>query len=187
VRVDAEARFRALFTDAFPALRRYAHHRGLSASDADDLLAEVFTVAWRRIDDVPSDALPWLFAVARNVRRNQRRADARRARMLARLPPPDPELPVEPDAPAERARIGRALAALDAADRELLVLIAWDDLTPAQAAGALGWSPGSTRVRLHRARRRFAERLGALETRGDGRTQPVRDRVALPEVPDARS
>lgn len=95
--MDAEARFRALFLDTYAALRRYARHRGLSPADSDDLVADVFTIAWRRIDDVPEDATPWLFGVARNVLRNLRRGELRATRMFARLPRPEIEHPVEPD------------------------------------------------------------------------------------------
>jgi RNA polymerase sigma factor (sigma-70 family) len=185
--VDAEARFRALFTDSYSALRRYAHHRGLSPADSEDLVAEVFTIAWRRIDDIPGDAVPWLFAVARNVLRNARRAERRRARMLARLPLPEIQLPPEPDRGHDVDLVRAALASLDHRDRELLVLVAWDGLTPQQAAAALGWKPGATRVRLHRARNRLTASLEAAETKPTPRTDTHRDRAARPEVPDART
>ncbi len=185
--MDAEAQFRALFTDSYSALRRYAHHRGLSPADSEDLVAEVFTIAWRRIDDVPADAVPWLFAVARNVLRNTRRAERRRARMLARLPPPEIQLPPEPDRRREIDLVRGALDSLDARDRELLVLIAWDGLMPQQAASALGWTPGATRVRLHRARNRLAAVLASTETPSTLRTGTHRERAAQPEVPDART
>ena len=71
--MDAATRFRALFEAHYPRVRRFAHHRALVGADADDLVAEVFTVAWRRLDDVPADdALPWLLAVAgTDTTRNQ--------------------------------------------------------------------------------------------------------------------
>ena len=85
--MDTEARFRKLFDEAYPALRRYAHHRGLSGADADDLVADVLGVAWRRLDDVPADdAIPWLLAVARNHWRNRLRAGRRRLQLLHRPP-----------------------------------------------------------------------------------------------------
>jgi RNA polymerase sigma factor (sigma-70 family) len=184
--VDAEARFRALFEETYSALRRYAHYRGLTPSDSDDLVAEVFMIAWRRVDEIPADATPWLFAVARNVLRNTRRADTRRARMHARLPRPDVELPHEPEPIVEIDRVRAALALLPEQDRELLVLVAWDECTPQQAAAVLGWSPGATRVRLHRARRRLADLLDTDETTARPRTRTPRDRHTEREVPDAR-
>jgi RNA polymerase sigma factor (sigma-70 family) len=187
--VDAEARFRALFVETYAALRRYARHRGFSPTDSDDLVAEVFTIAWRRIDDVPEDATPWLFGVARNVSRNLRRGELRAARMLARLPRPEIQHPVEPDESADSEVIRNALASLDERDRELLVLVAWDGLTPQQAATALGSTAGATRVRLHRARARFAAALtngeltAVVETPRVERTGIHRERVRG-EVPD---
>jgi len=84
--MDSEARFRAIFHVAYPALGRYVHNRGLWGADADDLVAETLEIAWRRLDQVPEDdPLPWLFAVARNLLRNKRRSEGRRALLLARL------------------------------------------------------------------------------------------------------
>ena len=78
--MDRAARFRALYARAYAPLRRWAHHRGITGADADDLVAEVLTIAWRRFDDIPADAvIPWLYGVARNVARNHRRGVRRRA------------------------------------------------------------------------------------------------------------
>src|SRR3954454_9333069 len=66
-----EARFNGLFDAHYSAVRAYAWRR--DPSNADDVVAETFLVAWRRLDDVPADALPWLIGVARNVRLNARR------------------------------------------------------------------------------------------------------------------
>jgi len=152
--MDTEARFRALFEAHYARVRRYAHHRGIAGADADDLVADVFTVAWRRIDDVPGgDALPWLLAVAGNVRRNRARSARRFRAVLRRLPAPEPAPP--PPDPADPA-LADALAALDPDDRELLRLVAWDGLTSRQLAAVLGCPDGTARSRLHRARRRLA-------------------------------
>lgn len=160
--MDAGSRYRALFDEAYPALRRYAHHRGLSSADADDLVAEVLTIAWRRLDAVPlDDPIPWLFAVARNVWRNHTRSLRRHSRMLDRLLPPLEQLPDEPTDGIEVARVRSAFTSLDDADREVLVLVAWDELTSQQLAVVLECSPGAARVRLHRARSRLADALAA--------------------------
>jgi len=185
--MNADARFRALFNEMYPALRRYAHHRGLSPSDSDDLVAEVFTVVWRRIDEVPADSTPWMFAVARNVLRNTRRSEVRRIRMITRLPRLEPQLPPDPTPDHDVDRVRSALASLDPRDRELLMLVAWDELTPGQAATALGWPAGATRVRLHRARKRLAAILAASETQPSPRTDTDRHRDAEREVPDAHT
>jgi RNA polymerase sigma-70 factor (ECF subfamily) len=158
--MNAETRFRALFDTAYPALRRYARARGLEAADADDLVAEVLTIAWRRLDDVPSDdPLPWLFATARNVWRNNLRSARRRAELTARAPaataaaaPPEPGV-------YSVADILAALATLTDDDQEILRLAAWDGLTTAQLARTFSCNEGTARVRLHRARQRLAQSL----------------------------
>jgi RNA polymerase sigma-70 factor (ECF subfamily) len=189
--MDAETRFATLFAEVYPALQRYARYRGLRGADADDLVAETLTVAWRRLDDVPDDdPIPWLFAVARNLWRNDRRRDGRRRRIAA-------ELPIElasagrdaapPDEPASltETRIGRALAHLSDADQEVLRLVVWDGLTAAQAGVVLGRRAGAVRVRLHRARNRLAQVLGAAETplppaTGPGHDDPDKETVDGP-------
>lgn len=157
--MNADERFRALFREAYPALQRYAHHRGLVGADADDLVADVLTVAWRRLDQVPADdPIPWLFAVARNVWRNGLRSGRRRLALLGRLPRPA----VVPPPPEPPGHVRAALATLGDEDQELLRLVAWDDLTPSQIAVVLGCSPGAARVRIHRARTRLAAALGQV-------------------------
>jgi RNA polymerase sigma factor (sigma-70 family) len=181
--VDAESRFRALFNVAYPALRRYARNRGLTGADAEDLVAGTLEVAWRRLDDVPADdPMPWLYVVARNLLRNKTRKDTRRGEILARTPPPVPP----PTDPADLApnELRTALAALSEDDQEVLRLIAWDGLTPAQAAVVLGCSAIAVRSRLHRARNRLADRLG-LDPRVQRSEQPRHvqgDNLNLKEV-----
>ncbi len=144
-----------LYADHAAAVRAYALRR-TDPTTADDVCAEVWSTAWRRIDDVPRDALPWLFGVARRVLANERRGLRRRGALRDRLasalsaghaPPPD--------IPSDR-RLARALARLRPADREVLLLVAWEELSPERAATALGVQPGAFAVRLHRARRRLA-------------------------------
>lgn len=149
-------RFEGLFRAHYPAVRRYAYHRAITGGDADDLVAETFLIAWRRLDVVPDDdALPWLLAVAANVQRNHARSRRRYLHLVDRVPPPEaapPPLEPSDNAPAIRA----ALAALTPSDREILLLVAWDGMTPHQAATVLGTNAGAARLRLHRARKRFA-------------------------------
>ncbi|KUM67080.1 RNA polymerase [Streptomyces curacoi] len=123
---------------------------------ADEVVNETFTVAWRRLDDVPEPPLPWLLVVARNILRDSIRAEARRASFAAEVmswaQPAEADIAEEV---SERSALLKALATLPEDDRELLILAAWQGLTPAQAAVVVGCSPLTLRVRLHRARRRL--------------------------------
>nr|MDQ6926882.1 sigma-70 family RNA polymerase sigma factor [Candidatus Eremiobacteraeota bacterium] len=153
-----------MFEQTYPAVVRYARHRGLSGHDLEDLVAGTYEVAWRRFDVVPGgdQALPWLFAVALNHLRNHRRRVIRDRSLLGRLRAPEPvPAPSEPTSLSWR-NIRAGLEQLSADDRELLLLIAWDGLGPAEAAAVLGVSAAAVRTRLHRARARFADAL-ALE------------------------
>lgn len=145
--------------------RLWANHRvAVSAyllrrtdpDSAQDALSDTFAVAWRRIGEIPPDALPWLIGVARRCLANQRRGQRRRGALHQRLTagaaattPDHAAVVVAHDAALT------ALASLRAADRELLMMIAWDGLTAHQAATALGISGPRLAVRLHRARRRL--------------------------------
>jgi RNA polymerase sigma factor (sigma-70 family) len=175
--MDDEARFRELFEATYGVVRRYAYHCGATDGAADDVVAQTFLVAWRRLGAVPrDDPVPWPLAVARNVWRNERRGGRRRLALVRRLPAPRPEPPPAEPADGEgMPAVHAALASLDAGDQEILRLVAWDDLTPAQAATVLGCSPGAARLRLHRARRRLAAEL-AKRSSADGQIgseQPI--------------
>src|ERR1700748_1514550 len=86
-RIDVErrARFDDVFDQHYAAVRAYVARRSPTAGIVDDVVAETFLVAWRRTDDVPTDVLPWLRAVARRVLANQRRGEARRGALLRLL------------------------------------------------------------------------------------------------------
>jgi RNA polymerase sigma-70 factor (ECF subfamily) len=123
--------------------------------DGEDAVAEVFLVAWRRLDDIPSGAgaRAWLYAVARNVLANQARASARRERLSEKL---DAEqVAYETDDDPLTARVHHALAALAPRDREVLLLSEWEGLTPSEIARVIRCPVVTARGRLHRARRRF--------------------------------
>jgi RNA polymerase sigma factor (sigma-70 family) len=125
---------------------------------ADDLLGEVWARAFAGragFDVAHPDARPWLYGIARNVLRAHWRT-ARSADHLAGRPAEDPWDDVIDrldSAAAVRAReLAGAVRALPAEEREVLLLVAWEQLTPAQAAAALGIPQGTARSRLHRAR-----------------------------------
>ncbi|TDD79895.1 sigma-70 family RNA polymerase sigma factor [Actinomadura darangshiensis] len=140
---------------------------------ADEVVSETFAVAWRRLADVPDPPLPWLLGVARNVLRDGHRAQVRRESFAAELGrwAPRPATDIAEDV-AERLAVLRAMAALPEGDREILILIAWQGLTPRDAAKVVGCSPAALRVRLHRARRRLL-RAAEAET-PDGQAEGAR-------------
>lgn len=169
---DRRRRFEDLYDRHVAVVAAYLLRR-TDPTTADDVLAETMLVAWRRLDDVPADAAPWLIAIARRQLANARRGTRRRASLaerLAREPAPAGDTP----APADPA-VAAALAALSPADREILRLLAWDDLEGDEIARVLGCSRATVRVRLHRARRRFiaaleAERAAPVATSPEPRT-----------------
>ena len=152
-RRSAEERFHTVFAH-LGAVTSYARRRG--SKDADALAAEVMTIAWRRLADVPrDDALPWLYATARNLVLAEARLSA-----PAGASAHEPERVAATTEPPELdPALAQALRSLSALDRETLLLVAWEDLTPSQAAKALGINPAAFRVRLLRARRRLRASL----------------------------
>lgn len=120
---------------------------------AEDALSETFLVAWRRLDEVPDNALPWLYGVARHALANQVRAEARRAALVQRVA--DHQSRDTPGVGEDTPWISAAMEQLSAADREVLRLDAWEELSPREAAQVLGCLPATYTVRLHRARARL--------------------------------
>lgn len=159
-------RFELQFNTHLHAIMRYAQRR-LAGNDAVwDVVAETFTVAWRRRAAGPTDqdeVLPWLYAIAANVVRNTRRAQLRRGQVALRsllIPDVATDGHQEIDARLDAARmLSRALAQLPEDDQEILRLVAWEDLDLAEAAGVLGISYGAAKLRLHRARGRLRQLL----------------------------
>jgi RNA polymerase sigma-70 factor (ECF subfamily) len=120
---------------------------------ADDVVSDTFLVAWRRLEAVPADPLPWLLGVARNVVQERHRDAARQLRLRSQA-----SAEVEGDvaeAVTDRAATLAALDALRPADREILTLVGWHGLSAGEAAQVLGCATATFLVRLHRARRRF--------------------------------
>jgi DNA-directed RNA polymerase specialized sigma24 family protein len=148
-----EARFRGIFGH-LGAVTAYAARRG--SRDPEGVAAEVMTIAWRRLDVVPGDdPLPWLLATARNVVYAEARSRRRTQLELHSETAPAPDIrTLDPGVDA-------ALRSLRQSDREALLLVAWEDLSPSQAARAVGITPAAFRVRLFRARRRLRAALGA--------------------------
>jgi RNA polymerase sigma factor (sigma-70 family) len=163
----AKVRFGKLYREQGRAVLAYALRRVEDREDAADVVAETFLVAWRRLEEIPigSRERLWLYAVARRVTANLRRAEGRRTRLAERLAE---SLRSEPIADAARdgeaAAMLRAMRSLGEEDRELLLLVFWEELTPGQAAKVLGISAIAARSRLHRARRRLRALMADRES-----------------------
>lgn len=159
-------RFEALFREHYPAVRAYAHRRA-SHDVAQDSVGQVFLVAWRRFDEVPEDALPWLYATCRRTLANERRSGRRAAAVAVRMAAePAGEQRDPADLVGEVALIRTALDCLGERQREAIMLTAWDGLSAERAARAAGCSQGAFAVRLHRARRRLERELARIEEEG---------------------
>lgn len=155
-----------LYAEHADRVLAYARRR-VDPQDAPDVVAETFLAAWRRREAIPTDALPWLYAVARNVISNSRRAERRRDALHGRLAVvrtgdgEDPVARVD-----DHTVVISALRQLPPMEREALMLVTWEDLEPHRAAAALGCSAAALRVRLHRGRRKLRSLLdgGAKRT-----------------------
>ena len=166
---DAEQRFRDLYERHYADLYRYVARR-LVDVEASDVVAEVFLVAWRRIDQLRADgALPWLYRVAGFVVANEMRG-ARRGRQLAARLAAEPDRSGDDDHADQIAgRLDLALAfdRLSAADQEVLRLVVWERLDSVDAAAALGCSRATFAMRLLRARRRLQAQVRTGSERED--------------------
>ena len=160
--------FSVIFNRHAPTIHRYLARR-LDRDTADDLVGEVFLVAFRRrerYDCARSSALPWLYGIATNLIGQSRRDEARSYRLLARLAPePDEDCHAERVAAivaagAVRGLLLAALGRLTPGDRDVLLLIAWEGLTYDEVASALDIPVGTVRSRLNRARRKVRAELG---------------------------
>ncbi len=155
--VDGPA-FRRVYEACYPDVTALVRRR-VHANDVEDVVSEVFTVVWRRWEAVPKgdEALPWIYAVARRVISEHYRAGSRRQRLLERVedftrtaPRADPSLETVTD-----DRVRSVLEQMRPADREILRLSAWEDLSVAEIAEVIGKPARVVSVRLFRARQRF--------------------------------
>jgi RNA polymerase sigma factor (sigma-70 family) len=183
---DSRAAFEQLFRETRMDLLAYIMRRSPNAEDAADVLAETYLIAWRKFDGMPTGerARLWLFGVARNLLMkgaSQRRSRQTLVESLAGelRSAHTPRNPVDD----ERASALRAaLAELPARDRELVMLTAWEGLTPKQIATVVGTPVNVVRVRLHRARARLKRDL-AHPQRPAPTTSPVCEQALATRAP----
>lgn len=162
--MDTEEReFEAVFAEHWLAVCRYVARRSDHVV-AEDVAAQVFTIAWRRRARIPADGVrPWLLGVARKVLANEVRAERRRWRRVTRLAEHEATLSRAGGdvADAVDTPLLDGLRMLPERDREILLLVCWDGLTAAEAARAVGCSHAAARARLSRARRRLRDVLAS--------------------------
>ena len=159
---DARTRFEALAAEVVEPVRRFLARR-TDPDTAEDVLAETLLVCWRRLDQVPEHALPWVYGVARNCLANIQRGDRRQVRLAARISVVDPPDEIARETAEPDERVSAALAAMRAEEAELLRLWAWEQLGPGEIAEVLGVTPNAASIRLHRARGKFVEELRKID------------------------
>jgi RNA polymerase sigma factor (sigma-70 family) len=168
--------------------RRHAHDiqryvvRRIGADAADDLVAETFLLAFKqrdRYDMSRTDARPWLYGIVTNLIGRHRRAEIRHYRALARTGV-DPvaesftdRVDAAVSADAVKQRLAAALAALPAAHRDTLLLVAWGDLSYEEVAVALRVSAGTVASRINRARSKLRRSLGDIDPSALNKENPA--------------
>jgi RNA polymerase sigma-70 factor (ECF subfamily) len=148
-------RFHTLYVQHYGELLAYARRRLRGPDEAQDAVAEVFTSAWRNIDQLPlpPDDLLWLYGAARHVVARHHRSNQRRSRLSGRLANERPIVVAGEDSMLDVLRV--AIEKLPYRDREALRLVMWEQLPHDEAARVLGCSTNALDVRLHRARKRL--------------------------------
>ncbi len=166
-----ESRFDSLYRAHHREILAYFIRREIPRPNAEDAAADVFTVAWRRLDQIPDgdQAVGWLFGVAHKVLSNHRRSWRRvlrldrRLRGLAGPPSGTPELQV---VMAEEDQILiRALNQLRRSDREILKLATWEKLPHSSIGELLAITQVAVDQRISRARKRLARELDLIESK----------------------
>jgi RNA polymerase sigma-70 factor, ECF subfamily len=174
--VTREERFASMFRRHYGHVTAYARRR-VPEDVVEDVVAEVFLTAWRHLDRLPDLPLPWLYGVARHAVSNQRRGDLRLFRLRSRLwglgagRGSGADQGDQTERVVETDRVLTAMTQLTPRDREVLRLIAWEDLSIHDAAIVMGVSETAMKVRVHRARRR----LGVLLAGEQQGTPPAGD------------
>ncbi len=161
--VDREARFESVVAEVYEPLQRYFGRR-VRPEDVSELINDSLLVIWRRLDDIPwSDTRPWAYGVAKGCLANHRRSDRRRLRLVGRVAfhasvtAPDHE--IEVGGGVENPALSAALAELDAGERELIRLWAWEQLEPREIAIVLETTANAVSLRLTRAKKKLASSI----------------------------
>lgn len=152
--------FDQMYREFYPSLVKYGYRRLADVEAAKELTQEAFVVAWRRRDEVPSHALPWLYGVARKLLANEWRARRRAPAAIGFGELADHALPGSlEESVAIVVDLQRALSTLGDEDQEILRLVGWEKLKVAEAAAVMNCSRLAASARLMRARRRLSAAL----------------------------
>lgn len=171
---DLRAEFRSLYERSLSGIYRFVvRSLPLQRGDADDLVADIYLVAWRRINDVPEppEDVLWVYGVARNVISQHRRAAGRKGNLAHALASQrqTPTFEVELD-----TRVLEAIENLPVSQHEVIQLVTWEGMSLQDAALVLGCSTNAVKVRLHRAKRMLRSRMGIPE--------PIQSNALEPKV-----
>lgn len=154
-------RFEALYEDYLQPITGYVRRRlRAHAIETDDVVAEIFFVAWRRLEDVPSapDDRLWLYGVARHTTAQAFRTRRRRCRLADRVAQVS-EAPTWPAEDAKYDEVRAVVAGLGSREREVVELYYWEGLTQREIAAVLGCSENAVALRLRRAKERVRRAL----------------------------
>lgn len=177
-RTEREQKFEELYRGTAKDLLAFIARRTSDAEEATDLLAETYTVAWRRLDEIPpaSQAALWLLGVARNlIMKSRHQLRSRQSLVhdltqeLARLAGYRPE--TNDDGLTDKMQT--CLQRLPTKQREVLLLTAWEGLKPREIAKITGSNANIVRVRLHHARQQLARELRPARSASGDRDDPA--------------
>jgi RNA polymerase sigma-70 factor (ECF subfamily) len=160
-RFDRDEHLRLLYLEHADSLRRYAYRCGVLGHDIDDVVADAYLVAWRKLESVPSPPAErlWLLGVVRNLIAKQQGKSWRSVRLVERLrnniQTPDPE------ARYEHVLLREAIRRLPPNERDVVRLVEWEGLSHEEAAIVMECSSNASRLRLHSAKARLRSMLGS--------------------------
>jgi len=159
-RSHQEQTFVRLYEEHYQAIHAFCERR-VGRNQADDSAAEVFTVVWRRLGETTvTSERAWVYSIARNVVRNRWRSARRSRSLVQRVAGFRQDQPQTPEVLVVRSvhdeQVVDALSGLNEADRELLMLSAWDGLSGSEIASVLNISDNAVHQRLFRAKKRLA-------------------------------
>jgi RNA polymerase sigma factor (sigma-70 family) len=168
--IEEPRAFAAIFERHFWSIHDYLGRR-LDRRLADELASQTFLIAFDRrasFDPRSGGSRPWLFGIASNLLREQRRSEVRELRAMARLAP-DPSVAIDGvdsriDAERLRGILAESLASLPPEEADVLLLLVWAELDQPEIAEALGIPTGTVKSRLSRARARLRPALEIART-----------------------